>query len=279
MIRTQQEQYRAENQAKAENRANLRKNVIKGIAATAFIGAALYAGRHFLQQKALDNQLARDVTKMSEETRNKIELVKNNADSVMYEAQTNRMKVESEINRNRDNNQIPKQEPKQAQAPTQNQTPKPAPKQEPKQAQAPTQNQTPKPAPKQEPKVRQLTDEEREKVRRANNTRDHKQGWDDIQKMEVEAEASRRELEKQDILDARMDNVRKIIDEENARDARTRDHKQAWDKLVKTGALEKAQVRNGIIFDRRTRKLIDKSQRIFLRKYLGHEEDLFYVIN
>ena len=86
-------------------------------------------------------------------------------------------------------------------------------------------------------------------------------------------------MEKQDILEARMDNVRKIIDEKNARDARTRDHKQAWDKLVKSGALEKVQVKNGIIFDRRTREIVDKKHRTFLRNYLGHEEDLFYVIN
>ena len=282
MVRAQQEQYRVENQAKAENRANLRKNIIKGIAATAFIGAALYTGRHFLQQRALDNQLARDVTKMSEETRNKIELVRNNADSVMYEAQTNRMKVESEINNQR-NSQNSSQTQNQTQPrPAQNQSQNSSQTQNqsrPAQNSSQAQNQSSRSAPRQEPKVRQLTDEERERVRRENNTKDHKQGWEDIQKREIEVEASRRELEKQDILEARMDNVRKIIDEKNARDARTRDHKQAWDKLVKSGALEKVQVKNGIIFDRRTREIVDKKHRTFLRNYLGHEEDLFYVIN
>jgi len=383
-IRTQREQLATQNRAAAENRKNIRRNIVKGVAAVAAIGAALYAGRHFLQQRALDNQYVRDIGKMNIENKAKLEQIKAQLEPIKYEKETERIlgekklnidkyekettrilgkenagleKYKAETDRISKNTQksIPKPEVKSnkpASKPEAKPTPKPkgsgiysddlnkttfteaeveknveeqrkrtseyyerqmakqkegyekriselsnriqtpasAPNQIPKSEAKPTpttQTQSPKTA-------REIVGEERyqryldrkakldrkdEENARDARTRDHKQGWDDIRKREVEVEASRRELERQDILEARMTNFKKRIDEENARDARTRDHKQAWDKLVKTGALEKAQVRNGIIFDRRTRKRIDKRQVMFLRNYLGHEEELIYVVN
>ena len=90
-IQIQREQRHAENQAKAENRANIRKNIIKGVAAVAVIGAALYTGKHFLDQRALDNQYVRDIGKINVENKAKLEQLKLQMEPVKYEKETQRI--------------------------------------------------------------------------------------------------------------------------------------------------------------------------------------------
>lgn len=98
VLQTQKEQIRFENQAKAENRANIRRNVVKGVAAVAIIGAALYTGRHFLQQRALDKQYVRDIGKMNVENKAKLEQIKAQLAPIKYEKETNRILGEKKLN-------------------------------------------------------------------------------------------------------------------------------------------------------------------------------------
>lgn len=91
-----QEQNRFDAKMKAENRANIRKNVIKGVAAVAVIGAALYTGRHFLQQRALDNQHVRDIEKIKLNHKNDIERIRTETEPIMYDNETKRMMAKNE---------------------------------------------------------------------------------------------------------------------------------------------------------------------------------------
>lgn len=62
--------------AKAENRANIRKNIVKGVAAVAAIAGAVMIGRHILKERSLNNQLVRDITKINTEHKNSIEKIR-----------------------------------------------------------------------------------------------------------------------------------------------------------------------------------------------------------
>lgn len=105
-----------ENEAKAENRKNLRKNVVKGVAAVAAIGAALYVGRHILREKAFDNAHVRDMDKINAIHRNDMQRIKFQAGETrwlknkdytkdMYVAKTDRIK---EANKHLENKYINK---------------------------------------------------------------------------------------------------------------------------------------------------------------------------
>lgn len=170
-LQNQREQLNIQNQAAAENRRNVRKNIVKGVLSVAAIGAALYTGRHFLQQRALDNQHVRDMEKILENNRVDIVKARMQAQNVAYSNQTDRLvklenartdrfKATNDRITNRDNAEIerykaetdryarvPSSRPTQNPNPASNPTPGPASTPPPR----PTPNTTPTPGPASTP--------------------------------------------------------------------------------------------------------------------------------
>lgn len=74
--KTQREMQKMENKSRAEDRRNLRHNIIKGVAGVAAIAGAVGVGYHFLHNRSLDLKLARDVTKINAEKKAQIDVIR-----------------------------------------------------------------------------------------------------------------------------------------------------------------------------------------------------------
>ena len=74
--KTQREMQKMENKSRAEDRRNLRHNIVKGALGLAAIGGAVGIGYHFLHNRSLDLQLARDVTKITAEKKAQIDVIR-----------------------------------------------------------------------------------------------------------------------------------------------------------------------------------------------------------
>lgn len=75
-VKTQREMQKMENKSRAEDRRNLRHNIIKGVAGVAAIAGAVGIGYHFLHNRSLDLKLARDVTKINAEKKAQIDVIR-----------------------------------------------------------------------------------------------------------------------------------------------------------------------------------------------------------
>lgn len=77
--KTQREMQKMENKSRAEDRRNLRWNVIKGAVGIAAITGAVAAGYHFLKNRSLDKKLARDAALLSIQNKQAIDVIRENA--------------------------------------------------------------------------------------------------------------------------------------------------------------------------------------------------------
>lgn len=81
-LQTQYAEGKLGNKLAAENRANVRRNIIKGVVAVAATVSAMYVGRHILRESSLNNAHLREIDKINEESRMRINEAVAKADTI-----------------------------------------------------------------------------------------------------------------------------------------------------------------------------------------------------
>ncbi len=81
-LQTQYAEGKLSNKLAAENRANVRRNIIKGVVAVAATVSAMYVGRHILRESSLNNAHLREIDKINEESRMRINEAVAKADTI-----------------------------------------------------------------------------------------------------------------------------------------------------------------------------------------------------
>ena len=91
-----------ENKSRAEDRRNLRWNVIKGAVGIAAITGAVAAGYHFLKNRSLDKKLARDAALLSIQNKQAIDVIRENAKATVKTTIAGNLDLSKESNRHKE---------------------------------------------------------------------------------------------------------------------------------------------------------------------------------
>lgn len=100
--KTQREMQKMENKFRAEDRRDLRNNILKGAVGVAAIAGVVAAGYHFLKNRSLDKKLARDAALLSIQNKQAIDVIRENAKATVKTAIAGNPDLLKESNRHKE---------------------------------------------------------------------------------------------------------------------------------------------------------------------------------